>query len=528
MNRDAFKNLAVEDNFDLIVIGGGITGAGILLDATSRGLKCLLLEKNDFASGTSSKSTKLIHGGLRYLKQFEFSLVSESGRERTIVHQLAPNLCIPQKMLLPIQEGGSFGFLALSAALSVYDVLARVNKNDKKRILTKSKTIETEPLLAQEKLRGAGYYTEYRTDDARLTIEIIKTAVRLGAKAISYSEVTGFLKEDGKVKGVIAKDILEASESQFHSHHVISAAGPWVDELRKIDQSIDGKRLFLSKGVHIVIPRTKLPLNQPVYFDAVDDRMIFAIPRAGCIYIGTTDTSYNGSNDDLRISSEDRDYLLSSVNKMFPNSKIKVSDIISSWAGLRPLIHEKGKEPSELSRKDEIFKSPSGLISIAGGKLTGYRKMSDRVVSIISEKECKTDKIKLAENPYKDYNEVLDHIVSLGEILGDNLLAEYLVLNYGNAVSDILDRSRSFNYKDNGLNLILGELSYCLDNEMVIRSLDFAERRTGRLYFNPESLRKYGDHIISTMRDYFNWDKERENLEKNLLESALSKILSFV
>ena len=357
-----------KESYDLVVIGGGITGGGIALDAASRGLKVALVEKNDFASGTSSKSTKLIHGGLRYLKQFDFWLVKEVGSERAIVHKLAPHLVIPEKMLLPLIENGSYGKWLTSIGLKVYDILAQVTGDDKRKMLEKKEALKLEPLLPKKILKGAGYYAEYRTDDARLTIETIKTSLQFGAKALNYAEVTDFIYEDDLVAGVNVKDTTSGMEFIIKSKFVISAAGPWVDELRSVNNSKKGKRLHLTKGVHLVFPFKKLPVKQSVYFDIPDGRMMFAIPRGKITYVGTTDTNFDKDKDNVKVDLADAIYLLSAVNNMFPKIELEMEDIISSWAGLRPLIHEEGKSASELSRKDEIFTSDTGLISIAGGK----------------------------------------------------------------------------------------------------------------------------------------------------------------
>ena len=393
-----------KEHYDLVVIGGGITGGGIALDAASRGLKVALVEKNDFASGTSSKSTKLIHGGLRYLKQFDFWLVKEVGSERAIVHKLAPHLVLPEKMLLPLIENGSYGKWLTSVGLKVYDILAQVTGDDKRQMLEKKEALKLEPLLPKKILKGAGYYAEYRTDDARLTIENIKTSLQFGATALNYASVTDFIYSDEKVAGVVVNDQITGDTFNIDAKYVISAAGPWVDELRTVNNSKKGKRLHLTKGVHLVFPYEKLPVKQSVYFDVPDGRMMFAIPRGKVTYVGTTDTNYNDDKDKVQTDLADAIYLLSAVNNMFPKINLEMEDIVSSWAGLRPLIHEEGKSASELSRKDEIFTSDTGLISIAGGKLTGYRKMAERVVDQVVKKleedhemlfkKCKTGRHK--------------------------------------------------------------------------------------------------------------------------------------
>ena len=524
---------AEQEEFDLVVIGGGITGAGIALDAASRGLKVVLLEKGDFASGTSSKSTKLIHGGLRYLKQFDFWLVKEVGSERAIVHRLAPHLVLPEKMLLPLIEGGSYGKWLTSIGLKVYDLLAQVEGDDQRKMVEKKEAKALEPLLPKKILKGAGYYAEYRTDDARLTLENIKTSLNYGALPLNYTEVIDFVYEQEKVKGVTVKDVLNGELFNIKSKYVISAAGPWVDELRGINNSKKGKRLHLTKGVHLVFPFEKLPVKQSVYFDIPDGRMMFAIPRGKVTYIGTTDTHYTDDKDKVRTDLTDAVYLIAAVNNMFPSIQLKMEDVISSWAGLRPLIHEEGKSASELSRKDEIFVSDSGLISIAGGKLTGYRKMAERVVNRVvkareedynkKSKSCTTDEIPLCGNNFKNFAKVQKYIEQwekkMTELGLEAYQAWYLVTTYGAQSEEIWKRFGERTEPDTEERLLLAELSFCLDHEMVHTPADFFIRRTGRLYFDIESVRKHLEAAIKHLETELGYSPEQsESYRSELLE----------
>ena len=380
-NRGLLLNKIKSQSFDITIIGGGITGSGICLDAVSRGLKVCLIEMNDFASGTSSKSTKLIHGGLRYLEQFNFSLVRETGKERAVLHYIAPHIVKPEKMLIPISKGGKLNRFSTSLALSVYDFLANVKKKDRKKLINKDSIHEKEPLLSSGNIKGGAIYSEYRTDDSRLTIEILKKSYKMGAYPINYVKFISSKHNKNNLSELKCRDQISGKEFQIKSEVIVNAAGAWVDNV------VEGKKnkLVLSKGVHIVIPKDKLPLNQSIYFDAVDDRMVFAIPRRETVYIGTTDTLYNRPIDDIRVNKEEVEYLLDSVNNFF-DPVLKIDDVISSWVGLRPLIKEDKKNITEISRKDEIFISDDGIISIAGGKLTGYRKMAERVLKQISKK----------------------------------------------------------------------------------------------------------------------------------------------
>ena len=539
--QKTIDNLESED-FDLVVIGGGITGGGIALDAASRGLKVALLEKGDFASGTSSKSTKLIHGGLRYLKQFDFWLVKEVGSERAIVHKLAPHLVLPEKMLLPLIENGSYGKWLTSIGLKVYDILAQVSGDDKRKMLEKKEALKLEPLLPKKILNGAGYYAEYRTDDARLTIENIKTSLLFGAQALNYAKVNEFVYDNEKIAGVKAIDTVTGKEFTIKSKYVISAAGPWVDELRSLNNSKKGKQLHLTKGVHLVFPYEKLPVKQSCYFDIPDGRMMFAIPRGKITYVGTTDTNFNDNKDNVRTDLADAIYLISAVNNMFPAINLELEDIVSSWAGLRPLIHEEGKSASELSRKDEIFVSDTGLISIAGGKLTGYRKMAERVVDRIAKKmeeehdtelkECYTEKIFLCGNvDFKKFKHVTKYIDEVfDQIKADGFTkhdAWFLVTNYGKQTDTILETYAGIVEEDKYVRLAKAELAFGIDYEMIQTPMDFFIRRTGRLYFDIDSIRTLMEPLLKEFQSRFNVDQTKIEEWRSILNAEIKEHSDF-
>tara|TARA_R110000868_G_scaffold124959_4_gene330110 strand:- start:38801 stop:40465 length:1665 start_codon:yes stop_codon:yes gene_type:complete len=541
LNRKNTIEKLRSQKFDLVVIGGGITGGGIALDAASRGLKVALVEKNDFASGTSSKSTKLIHGGLRYLKQFDFWLVKEVGSERAIVHKLAPHLVLPEKMLLPLIENGSYGKWLTSIGLKVYDILAQVTGDDKRRMLEKKEALKLEPLLPKKILNGAGYYAEYRTDDARLTLENIKTSLQYSALPINYIAVTDFKYTANKISGVKVKDSISGQEFSINSKHVISAAGPWVDELRGVNNSKKGKRLHLTKGVHLVFPYEKLPVKQSVYFDIPDGRMMFAIPRGKITYVGTTDTNFAEDKDHVKTDLADAMYLISAVNNMFPSIELSLDDIVSSWAGLRPLIHEEGKSASELSRKDEIFTSDTGLISIAGGKLTGYRKMAervvDKVVKLLEEeedielKDCFTEKIPLCGNEFKKFKHVKKYITAIAERIKpdgfETYHAWFLVTNYGKQTETILDIYAQLKDEDKKVRLAKAELKFGIDYEMVQNPMDFFIRRTGRLYFDIESIRYLLEPILAEFKAVFKLNDAEVAVYRETLEQEMEEHSNF-
>jgi glycerol-3-phosphate dehydrogenase len=534
--------------YDLAIIGGGITGAGIALDASSRGLKVALIEKQDFAAGTSSRSTKLIHGGLRYLKNYEIALVRELGIERAIVYKNAPHLVRPEKMLLPLIKNGTYGKTLTSFGLLVYDFLAKVRRHEYRKMLSKEETLQKEPLLKKDKVIGGGLYYEYRTDDARLTLEIIKTAIRYGATCINYTQALNFTykeragENDTQITGITCKDLLTNQEITLKARYIVNASGPWVDTIRKIDQSLNHKHLHLTKGIHIVVPYEKLPLKQAVYFDVADGRMIFAIPRGQTTYIGTTDTNYQGPIETPKATYDDVYYLISSTNAMFENVNLRVNDVISSWAGLRPLIHEEGKSPSELSRKDEIFISPSGLISIAGGKLTGYRTMAKKVVNIIlkdlKRKEgkafvhCLTKNIIISGGDFNKPAELPKFTQEITQKLEKNgigaLMANYLVQTYGKQSSYIIEIALRYNEPNLELAIARAELWFCVHYEMVVHLHDFFIRRTGKLYFYPHQIETLLQPLLKDMQAYFQWDEATLRKEKEMIEQALEEARNFL
>jgi len=541
--REATNKVLSSEAYDLLIIGGGITGAGIALDASSRGMKVALIEKNDFASGTSSKSTKLIHGGLRYLKQFDFWLVKEVGSERAIVHNIAPHLVIPEKMVLPLIKNGTYNSWLTSIGLKIYDILASVEGDDKRKMLTKEEAYNIEPLLPKNILEGAGYYAEYRTDDARLTLEVLKTALNFDTTALNYCKAIEFIyNNEKKVRGAIVIDEFTGNKFNIKAKYVVNATGPWVDNLRQINNSNTGKRLHLTKGVHLVFPHEKLPVKHAIYFDIPDGRMMFAIPRGKTTYVGTTDTNYQNNKDIVEVTTVDALYLISAVNNMFPTINLSLNDVQSSWAGLRALIHEEGKSASELSRKDEIFVSETELISIAGGKLTGYRKMAERTVDLVAKKyekrydkkfkEIETQNITLTGGKFKNFKEVLTYQNRIFETIAafgfNKTDANYLVHNYGKQTDVILKKFDELTEIKPKIRLVKAELWFCIHFEMVQTPMDFFIRRTGRLYFDIESVKMVKEPILNEFASIFNWDTQILEKHRKVLEKAITDVNNFI
>lgn len=540
LDRDVIKGRLKEEDYDVVIIGGGITGAGIALDAADRGMEVALVEMQDFAQGTSSRSTKLVHGGLRYLKQFQVGVVAETGRERAIVYENGPHVTTPEWMLLPMHKGGTFGKFTTSIGLAMYDRLAGVKKSERKKMLNKKETLEKEPLVKKKGLKGGGYYVEYRTDDARLTIEVMKRAAEKGADILNYTKSMNFTYNDKeKVNGIQVTDMLTDEAYTIHAKKVINASGPWVDEVRGADYSRNNKQLRLTKGVHIVIDQSKFPLQQAVYFDTKSDgRMIFAIPREGKAYIGTTDTFYNNDKASPLPTQEDRDYLVDAVNYMFPGLDITDKDIESSWAGIRPLILEEGKDPSEISRKDEIWEGKSGLLTIAGGKLTGYRHMAKGIVDLLAKRlqqdfglkfgPCETKHLTISGGDVGG-SANFDHFVEekvaeAKKYQIDAKTAEDIAQRYGSNADEIYKIAHTAQYQNSGLPLeIYAELVYGIQNEMVYKPTDFLIRRTGMLYFDIEDVLKYKDAVVDVLAQLLNYDDIQRALFTEELDEAINE-----
>ena len=543
-NRKEYLSQIQTSPFDLVVIGGGITGAGIAWDATLRGLKVLLLEQNDFASGTSSKSTKLIHGGLRYLKQLKFKQVFEVGRERAIVHKIARFLVRPEKMLLPIYENGSLSRIMAALALKVYDTLAGVGKLDSFTYHSKEKSIILEPLLPLRHLLGSFLYAEYQTDDHRLTWTLIQSAMKKGAICLNYAKVNQIKTDENRsISAVCFEDTMSGEIFEVNSLVVVNAAGPWVLDVISLDAYLPHKQLLLSKGTHIVISHTKFPLQQALYYDDYEKkRMIFAIPKGNTTYIGTTDLEYTGDKNKIYSSRSEINYLIKTLQSVFPQLTIDVSDVISSWVGVRPLIKEPGKESTEVSRKDEIFVSPSGLISIAGGKLTGFRKMAEKVVNLLVKSHFKykvglkqsgiTKNTLLDGNSFKSESELSQYLINLKEQFSqlgfEPELAAIFMKRYGDKmdiITGLLDVN--LNIVDKIEWLLGAEIKYGIYHEMIYFPTDFIQRQTGMLWFNRPLCIFKKNFIIDIFAIEFKWDEKKISLERMKLDHLLDSVLDF-
>ncbi|MDQ0298894.1 glycerol-3-phosphate dehydrogenase [Salibacterium salarium] len=538
--RDAQREYLENTSFDMIVIGGGITGSGIALDAVTRGMKVALIERKDFASGTSSRSGKLIHGGLKYLKNFEFSIVKEVGRERDIVYNNARHLVYPINMVFPLIKGESFNKLTLKAGLTVYDRLAGVKSEERHEIHSKKSTLQNEPLFHKKTVTGSGEYVEYRTDDSRLTMETAKTAFEKGAAVLNYTEMTDFIRDDEeKITGILVNDHLNEDSFPLHGTYIVNAAGPWVDEVRKKDHPITGKHMVHAKGIHLVFPYEKIPVHSSIYFQH-NGRMIAVIPRGDTTYVGSTESLYEEDMDNIYVYKSECNYLIGCLYDMFPDLDISIDDIASSWAGIRPLIGHDNSKPSELSRHDEIFESEAGLITIAGGKLTGYRKMAERIMDYVARRgniklsPSQTEWVPLAGGNFASDQDMHLYINELYKQYEHLQLSKQdihtYVFRYGSRTELLLEQIESFDttYTNHEKRNIAAEAMYTVEHEMVATLADFYDRRTSYLLFDIDRVKRTEPVVTEILANKLNWDSYRKENERHSIQVLIDQALTFL
>ena len=365
--------------FDLLIIGGGIIGAGIALDASQRGLSCALIEQGEFASGTSSKTTKLIHGGLRYLEQMDFGLVRESLKEREILYRIASRWVRPLPFLIPVRGRSPRPWPLVKIGVSLYDRLAGTPPAQRHRFLQADQLGETEPLLEKGGIERAAVYTDGQMDDAGLVLAVLAAADKAGATLANHVRVTGWTIEQGKVRGVKAEETPAGKQFLIRARQVVNATGPWADRLRRLANPAAPPIVRPSKGIHLVYPslglRHALVLSSPK-----DGRIFFCIPWKGQTLIGTTDTDYDGDPGRAEATPEEISYLIDGVNGCLPSLQIRREKVIATFAGVRPLLAREGKDPWAISRRHLIHEDPNGLITVVGGKFTMFRKIAEELV----------------------------------------------------------------------------------------------------------------------------------------------------
>jgi glycerol-3-phosphate dehydrogenase len=488
-------------SFDLLIIGGGIVGAGIARDAAMRGLRVALIEQGDFASGTSSKTSKLIHGGLRYLEHGHLRLVRESLRERHILRMIAPSLVHPLSLMLPVYEGDNRPAWKVNVGLWLYDLLARGRGIRSPRMLSARRALALEPALRIEGFRAAGLYADCQMDDARVCLANILQAVSFGAVCCNYTRLQAFLTQDGHLCGGAAEDVFTGRTVEIHAQAVVNATGPWADYLRRLSDEAAAPRLAPTKGVHLIIPRVA---QQALFVQTrADHRLIFILPWGEYSLVGTTERPLDGSLEALRATAEETGYLLDEVNRILPGSHVQEEEVVATFAGARPLLAFAGSS-ARASREHRIEVDDRGLVSVLGGKFTTYRAMAQQTVDLLVSRHrwradrCLTDQVSLLETPQAV---ALDHWQPAIRRSDPDLLVRWLA-RYGAGafqLLQLLDREPALahpvcphhEYTE-------AELLYAIEHELACTITDVLVRRTRIAFSSCQGL-----DLLSTLTDLF-------------------------
>jgi glycerol-3-phosphate dehydrogenase len=463
-----------------------------------------LIDANDIGSGTSSRSSKLIHGGLRYMAQGDLGVVHEAANERRTLHRIAPHLALYNPMVVLARSKASL--TGLRTAVWSYEKLGRVDKNERHEVWDKNRLRDEEPHVVADNYAGAVVYPEFLTDDMKLTLANARSASSYGAVVVTYAKAEDLIIERGHITGSVVRCTLPATNetARVSARIVVNAAGPWVDVVRRMEDTEAKNRLQLTKGIHVAISRDRLPITRTIVMNAQDRRGIFTIPRERFVYFGTTDTFYPKPEYWPEITTEDIRYLFDNAAPTFDTGPFKDEDIISLWAGIRPLLGEEGKKPSEISRRNEVIEGPAGLLSIAGGKLTAYRSMAERLVNKC-EKQLgrRSNPSSTADDPLPggDFPGTFQELQSRIERLGlSPYEAERAAQLYGSEALDIFAEQKG----------VMAEATHAVLHEGALTLEDYWVRRSARARFDEDGGMASLESAAECMGELLNWsDEER-------------------
>ena len=430
----------LSDKFDLLVIGGGIVGAGVAREAAMRGQRTALIEKNDFAAGTSSRSTRLLHGGIRYLAQGRIGLVREANKEKVVIHRIAPHLSHPLPFIFPSRTGAGYPRWQLSIGVKIYDLLCGSRNLGRSRTLSKRQTLEAIPGYSPDRLTGAIRYFDGLTNDARLVLDTLRSAERNGAEIRNRTEFRGATRTANTWESTLYDRHTDSTFSLL-SHSIVNATGPWSDQVPGSQTT-----LRITKGVHLVVDRSRLPIRDAIV-TVEEERILFAIPWGERVILGTTDTDYAGPLDEPRCELEDAQYILDAVNKDFPAAKLGIEDVSSTWAGLRPLVANPNDSPSDISRRHEITMSNPGWWDITGGKLTTYRLMGEETVDAIGRfLKRSLAPSQSAHVPLLSYEDIKNVSGILPPEVSQETIQHYCQNEWAHHLEDVMIRRTSWRY----------------------------------------------------------------------------------
>lgn len=510
---------------DILVIGGGITGAGVARDAAMRDLRTVLVEQADLGSGTSSRSSRLIHGGLRYLETGRIGLVLEANRERRILLHIAPHLVWPLPFILPLHRGDRIGLWRLAAGMWLYDALALFRNVRLHRMLGKRALLEAEPMLRERGLLGGARFYDAQCDDARLVLATARSAIHHGALVANYIAVRSLERTAGRVVGAEVEDVLTGQRATVRAGVVVNATGPWADRVRWLEDPAAEPLLQPTKGVHVVVDRARIDHHEAIIFTSpIDGRILFILPWGDLSYIGTTDTDTKEPPDAATVSDEDIVYLLRSANARFPNARLSVDDVRASWVGLRPLLAERGSESSR-SREHAIVQGLGGMITVAGGKLTTYRSMAREVVDRAMRElrfrdgrprraEARTDEEPLPGGEAADLATFRERGLEIGM---SPETVEHLLRHYGTESAGICNLGA----RDRGLlrrlapphPAIEAEVIHAVRRELAQRVEDVLVRRTHIYYEHAAHGVAAASRVAELMGAELGWDGARIRVE---------------
>lgn len=500
-----------EETFDVLVIGGGIVGAGIARDAARRGLTTALVERGDFAGGTSGKTSRLVHGGLRYLQRYRIGLVRQAVRERDLLVQNAPALVHPIPFLIPAYRDRGPGPWFLRFGLFLYDLVSKDKTLPRREWLRPEDTWKREPRLAISRLAGAGIYYDAWTDDARLVLAVIKDASRAGAAVANHAEVDALTHSGTRVSGARVHDLIREEEQEARARIVVNATGVWLDRLRTPREI---PTIRPTKGIHIVLPRAKVGNHHALALTTPrDGRIVFVLPWDDLTLVGTTDTDFRGDMDRVVPDADDVAYLLEAVNDAFPQARANPEDVVSAYAGLRPLLR-KGRadvSESEVSREHAIFEDEDGLVSVAGGKLTTHRAMAEEAVNLIAARLGRTLPARTHALPLGPPLCPLGEFVALGI---DEVTALHLQQRFApDEIRDYLDAPFARERITDGLPHIQAEVDIALREEMAMTLADVLVRRLGFFYDAADQGLAASATLAKRIGRALGWDATRTERE---------------
>jgi glycerol-3-phosphate dehydrogenase len=520
--RDADLAAAARDGVDLLVVGGGITGAGVLRDASTRGMRALVVEREDFAAGTSSRSSKLIHGGLRYIGEGHWGTTREACRERDRLMRLDPHLVRPLRFLFPAYRGGKLPLWQVRAALWIYAALANFRPSTRFRMLSPAGVAQLSPDLRTDGLRGAGLYSDGQVDDARLVLETLKSARSLGCAAVNHAEVAEFLRGDA----------LSQRTVEVRAGAIVNAAGPAVERVRGIDRPVTRPELRPAKGVHLVIPRDRVHLDAAVTFEASDGRHLFLIPWDDVALLGTTD-AFSDEIDEPTVTIEEVHYLLDAANEAFPRACLTTNDLRSVFAGVRPLAADPDEDapPSHVSREHRLYEDPSGLVSVAGGKLTTYRGMGEAIVDRALQRLPAARRAALGPSRTADLPlragvfDLASFEAELCRRFGiEPKQSAHLARCYGARAVDLLEAASPEERRPIGASRnTLAEIAWSFRSECPATLFDVLERRLGMAIFAMGQGLPELPLIASTAAKAAGWDDDRTRAEAAAYTDAVRR-----